>query len=411
MIPRILHGRHYRTGEPVLVHHEAGIITRIEPGPAGPRPLTWLAPSLVDLQVNGFAGVDFQRDDLATADLEVAARALAQAGCGRFLLTLITDTWPGLLRRLARLREARCRSALLRQGIIGWHIEGPFLSAEPGYHGAHSPACMLDPTCELLAELRETAGTDRLLITLAPERPGATNAIRCAVGLGIRVSLGHTNAPADILDAAFTAGATGFTHLGNACPQVLDRHDNILFRVVDSLTRGPEQTAPGFDPARCLVSVIPDGIHVSPSLFRLLHHLPWRCELGYVSDAMAAAAAPPGIVTLGSMRLEVGGDGIVRQPGHRNFAGSALRPIDGVMRAAAMLDAPWTRAWDRFSVIPSAWMGMRHGLEPGCPADLCLLDEAPHPVNAVTQQISSLRVRTLLAGGQELEQTVNHGGY
>jgi N-acetylglucosamine-6-phosphate deacetylase len=409
MIPRVLHGRHYRTGEPVLVHHEAGIITRIEPGPAAPRPLPWLAPSLVDLQVNGFAGVDFQRDDVATAELEASARALARAGCGRFLLTLITDTWAVLLRRLARLREVRRRSALLQHGILGWHVEGPFLSAEPAYRGAHNPQCMLDPTHEHLTQLRETAGTDRLLLTLAPERPGAIDAIRCAAVLGIRVSLGHTNAPADLLAAAFAAGATGFTHLGNACPQALDRHDNILFRVIDCLTRNPGQTAPGLEPARCLVSVIPDGIHVSPSLFRLLHHLPWRCKLGYVSDAMAAAAAPPGIVTLGSMRLEVGRDGIVRQPGHSNFAGSALRPIDGVLRAAAMLGAPWAQAWDRFSTIPAAWMGVPHGLQPGCPADLCLLDETPDPATAAAPEGSSLSVRTLLAGGQELEQPMNHG--
>jgi N-acetylglucosamine-6-phosphate deacetylase len=408
MAPRILHGRNYRTGEPVLLHHEAGLITRIEPGPAGPRPLPWLAPSLFDLQVNGFAGVDFQRDDVADTDLESAALALAGAGCGRFLLTLITDTWPILLRRLARLREARLRSALLRQCIAGWHIEGPFLSDQPGYHGAHSPGCMLNPTPGHLAELRETAGTERLLLTLAPERSGAIDAIRSAVSLGIRVSLGHTNAPTEVLEKAFAAGAAGFTHLGNACPQALDRHDNILFRVIDALACSQDQIPAGIDPSRCLVTIIPDGIHVSPPLFRLLHHLPWRCHLGYVSDAMAAASAPRGITTLGSIRLEVGSDGIVRQPGHSNFAGSALRPIDGVLRAAAMLDAPWSQTWDRFSVIPASWMGIAHGLQPGCPADLCILDDTAVAADADDRRRPSLTLRTLLARGQELEQAAGH---
>jgi len=267
---------------------------------------------------------------------------------------------------------------------------------------------MLDPAPGHLAELRETVGTERLLLTLAPERTGAIDVIRRAVSLGIRVSLGHTNAPAEVLAKAFAAGATGFTHLGNACPQTLDRHDNILFRVIDALAGNQGQIPAGIDPSQCLVSIIPDGIHVSPPLFRLFHHLPWRCQLGYVSDAMAAASAPRGVTTLGSIRLEVGSDGIVRQPGHSNFAGSALRPIDGVLRAAAMLGAPWAQAWDRFSVIPAAWMGIPHGLQPGCPADLCLLDETAVPADADVRPRPSLTLRTLLARGQELEQAVGH---
>src|SRR5262249_3317980 len=149
----------------------------------------------------------------------VAIEQLRLAGCGRFLLTLITDEWPRLIARLRHLRELRERSSEIRSAIAGWHIEGPFLSAEPGFRGAHNPSCMIDPMPEHILELREVVGRDPLLITVAPERPGALDAIRLAVSLGIKVSLGHTNASTEILNLATKAGATGFTHLGNGCPQ------------------------------------------------------------------------------------------------------------------------------------------------------------------------------------------------
>jgi len=219
---------------------------------------------------------------------------------------------------------------------------------------------MPDPTTTHIRELRAAAGTDPLLFTIAPERTGALSAIRLAVELGFRVSLGHTNASAELLDLACQAGATAFTHLGNACPQLLDRHDNILWRVLD---------LPALH-----VSLIPDAIHVAPSLFRLLHRALDPARIHYVSDATAAAAAPPGTYSIGQIQIQVGHDQIVRQPGKSNFAGSALRPIDGVFRAARMLGKSWREVWDAFSVRPARFAGLNTGLDLGAPADFCLLD-------------------------------------
>ena len=364
--------RHYATGEPVRVSWRQGIITRIEVAPALAELDVWLAPTLVDLQVNGFAGVDFQRDHLTVEQLLAATRALRAAGCTRFLLTLVTDEWPKLTARLRRLRKLRSASGELQHAIAGWHIEGPFLSGEPGFHGAHNPALMLDPAPEHIGELRAIADTDPLLLTMAPERKGALEAIARAKSLGVKVSLGHTNASADILQRAVAAGATGFTHLGNACPQQLDRHDNILWRALDT---------PGLT-----ISLIPDQIHVSPALFRLVHNALSREAIYYTTDAMAAAGAPPGRYTLGALEVEVGAEQIVRQPSQNNYAGSALRPIDGVMRASQMLGCDWRRVWDSFSVCPSGFMGIRHGLTMSGPADFCLVqtDDAG--------QLQSLRV-------------------
>ncbi len=374
-------GKHYATGQLIRLRWENGKITemaRVEAGRSATGATSsetgaassaivstadvWIAPGLFDAQVNGYGGVDFQQDDLKVGDLVSAARQLRNAGCTRFLLTLITDEWTKLMGRLRHLRELREQSAELQAAIAGWHIEGPFLSTEPGFHGAHDPALMCDPTPQHIGELRSITENDPLLLTLAPERPGAIEVIEDAVLRGIKISLGHTNASAEILLRAVRAGASSFTHLANGCPRELDRHDNILWRV--------------FETPDLMVSLIPDRIHVSPGLFRVLHRnlvLGW---IYYVSDAMSAAGMAPGRYKLGKLELEVGMDQVVRQPGKPLFAGSALRPIDGVFRAAEMLSWPWQQAWPRFSEVPARLMGLRNELEMGGRADFCVVKVA-----------------------------------
>ncbi len=353
--------RHYLSQRPVRVTCRNGRIASIEHLAEATPTDHWIAPGLLDLQINGYAGVDFQAGVVSLDGLLTAARGLRRAGCTRFLATLVTDAWERMLDKLERLRALRSRSPELTAAIAGWHIEGPFLSEQPGYCGAHDPGRMCDPLPERIRQLRAAAGDDLLLLTLAPERSGAIEAIALAVSLGIRISLGHTDASAERISQAIEAGASGFTHLGNGCPQTLDRHDNILWRILEtrSLT----------------VSMIPDGRHVSPPLFRLAHRLLPSRALVYITDAMAAAGAPPGRYALGEMQLEVGDDQVVRMPGQPYFAGSALRPVDGVWRAAAMTRTPWPRAWWRFSQRPAQWLGLRGGLAVGQRADFCLLKQ------------------------------------
>lgn len=350
---------HYRTREPVRVRWLTGIISEVVAAPKPPMENIWIAAPLFDLQVNGFGGVDFQQDDLSARQMLLAVNQLRLAGCLRFLPTLITDEWAKMTTRLRRLVAMRAEWPELQVAISGWHIEGPFLSAEPGFHGAHNPIWMCDPTPERISELRAIARDDPLLITVSPERKGALEAIRFAVSLGVKVSLGHTNAPLEALRQAVEAGAAGFTHLGNGCPRELDRHDNILWRVFET---------PGL-----LASLIPDRIHVSPPLFRLVHRVLRPDLIYYTSDAMAAAGSAPGRYKLGPLELEVGPDQIVRQPGKQLFAGSALRPIDGVFRAAEMLGCDWQEAWSRFSDAPARFIGVGNDIAPGQRANFCLL--------------------------------------
>lgn len=364
---------YYTTREPVRVTWREGKILSLTKTEEQPATNLWLAPALVDLQINGYGGVDFQRDGLSLEQLLRASRALRRDGCGKFFFTLITDEWPKMLARLEHARRLRAQSPELQDALAGWHMEGPFLSEQRGFCGAHNPARMIDPTPEHLHALRAVTGHDPVLLTLAPERAGAIDAIRLARALGMTVSLGHTDASAEVLRAAVEAGATGFTHLGNGCPRELDRHDNILWRIADEPRLG--------------ASLIPDGLHVSPAPFRLLHRLLDAGRLiYYTTDAMAAAGAGPGRYTLGELEVEVGADQVVRQPGRTNFAGSALTPFEGVFRAAKMLNGPWQECWRRFSEAPAQWVGLRNEIRVDEPAAFCLitLDEHGQPIDVQT---------------------------
>ena len=351
-----------RTGRPVRLACADDKIKALEPLAAGASGLPLLLPPLVDIQINGFAGVDFQNDTCTRADFERAATGLASAACGRFLLTLITDRWDRMLARLKNYRALRASSPQLTRRISGWHMEGPFMSPTPGFHGAHPPEFMVAPTAARLRELKALTGADPVLITLAPEWAEAPEAIRCARALGFRVWLGHTDATPAQLAAAIAAGAEGLTHVGNGCPPTWDRHDNITFRVLDE--------------ARLRVSIIPDRIHVSPMLFRLFHRALDEARICYTTDAISAGGAGPGIFPLANMKVEVGADGIVRQPGKANYAGSSLAPLEGIRRAAEMLRRPPQSVWNFFSTQPALFVGLAPALVAGAPADFCLLHES-----------------------------------
>ncbi|MDP8243826.1 MAG: hypothetical protein P9L94_07075 [Candidatus Hinthialibacter antarcticus] len=290
-----------------------------------------VGPALFDPQVNGFAGVDFMNPHLSFDDLERATLELRKAGCFHSLLTLITAAPEFLEAQFKTIHTYIEQSPLLRESILGFHLEGPFLSSEAGYIGAHPPQHTCGPDWDMFQRLQEAAGGMIRLVTLAPERSGSADFIRRAVGENILVSLGHTDAGIDDLQRAVDAGAHMFTHLGNGCPAQMHRHDNIIQRVLSL----PE----------LMVSIIPDGIHVPPWVLKS-----WVDYLGadrvvFTTDAMSAAGAPPGRYTLGAVEVEVGEDRVVRLPGTNNFAGSSLTPVEGLRNAINFAGLPPAAAW------------------------------------------------------------------
>jgi N-acetylglucosamine-6-phosphate deacetylase len=352
--------RHYKTRQPVRVRWQDGIFSAAGTAETAPENV-WLAPTLTDLQVNGYGAVSFQEPDISQDDLLKAVRALQRDACGQCLFTLVTNEWSAILNQVRHVRKLRAQSPELNAALPGFHIEGPFMSPVPGFVGAHSPELMLSPTPEHICQLREACGDDPVLLTVAPERDGVLEAIKLAVSLGITVSLGHTNASYETIQQAIKNGARSYTHFGNGCPQALDRHDNILWRVLN--TQGLS------------VGLIVDNIHVSPMLLKIFHRLLDTSKVWYTTDAVSPAGALPGTYYFGKTAFVVGADQVVKEPGKTNFAGSALRPIEGVFRAAEMLDCPWQTAWERFSDQPRALMKMDvNQLQSGKPANFCVID-------------------------------------
>ena len=354
-------GRELETDSLVRVSWLEGCVTQKEVLEDDGKTYPWIAPSLFDLQVNGFGGVDFQSSTLTLEALKRSVAALKAHGCGGCLVTLITDDWESMLSKLRRLVSFRDACPELRQFILGWHLEGPFLSSEEGFRGAHPAVMMRDPDSEVIPSVLSITGDAPVLMTLAPERPGAIPMIKDAVAQGIRISLGHSAASLSDVQAAIDAGARGITHFGNGSPQLWQRHDNWFWTVSD---------------CRDLhVGLIPDGIHLPGPVFRGMHRiLTGRNQIYYTTDAMSAAGAGCGRFSLAGHLLEVGEDQVVRQPGQANFAGSALCPLDGVIRASSMLGEGWRLVWDRFSRVPASFMGIEWKITEGALVNFCAID-------------------------------------
>ncbi len=264
-----------------------------------------------DLQVNGYAGVDFNGDDLDAAGLHRACQQLERDGTAGLLATIITDHLPAMAARLRKLVELREKDDLARRLIVGLHIEGPFLSPADGYRGAH-PADAIRPANadDMLRLLDAGAGLVRL-VTLAPEQDEGARVVRLLADRGIAVSAGHTNASLDQLRRACDAGLSLFTHLGNGCPMQMHRHDNIIQRAL-SLHE------------RLTCCFIADGVHVPfMALGNYLRSAGLeRCVV--VSDAMAAAGLGPGRHRLARWEVEVGEDGAAWAPDRSHLVGSAM---------------------------------------------------------------------------------------
>ena len=280
-------------------------------------------PRLFDFQVNGFAGVDFQADELTQRDMEQAALALRRHGVAAILVTLITDEIDAHCRRLANLEKLCAASPLISEVVAGYHIEGPWLSPEPGYRGAHPADPMHAPSLGEFERMQAAANGRIRLITLAPEWPGSAECIAAMTRVGVHISLGHTNASEVQIDEAIRAGARFVTHLGNGTPLQLHRHDNVVQRLLarDEL----------------IACLIPDGVHLPPFVLRNFFRAKPRGKVLFTTDAMAGAGAGPGTYRIGRLEIEVGPDGIARQPGGQGFAGSTLTPDEGVRRCANYL--------------------------------------------------------------------------
>jgi N-acetylglucosamine-6-phosphate deacetylase len=246
----------------------------------------------VDLQVNGYAEVDFNSDHLEVEQVAAVCRGLRDDGVAGILATVITADVDAMCRRMANIVRVRSEDSSIADMIWGIHMEGPFFNEQPGYIGAHPAEFARPADLDTVKRLLDAAGGLVRIVTLAPERDADCQVTRFLADMGVRVSAGHCNPTLDELRASIDAGLTMFTHLGNGCPGLLPRHDNIIQRAL-SLSD------------QLFISFIADGVHVP--FVALKNYL--KC-CGFeraliVTDAICGAGLGPGEYSLGDRRVIV----------------------------------------------------------------------------------------------------------
>jgi N-acetylglucosamine-6-phosphate deacetylase len=296
-------------------------------------------PGFFDLQVNGFAGVDFNDPDAADEDVLMVTEKLRATGVTAFLPTLITSS-------LDRFR--RCANKMLRlkpASVVGFHMEGPYISSEDGPRGAHPRGHVTSASIEDFSRRQEAAEGKILLVTLAPEVPGAIRLVEHLVNAGIRVAIGHSAATPEQIWDAVKAGATLSTHLGNGCHLQMPRHPNLIW----------EQLAND----NLYASLIVDGHHLPPSTVKSMIHAKGIKRIILTTDAMAAAGCGPGNFQLNGETVSVSTDGRVSPPGKPWLAGSSLTMNRAVANTAKFTNLPLETVWDMASFQPAAYFGLK----------------------------------------------------
>lgn len=299
----------------------------------------------LDLQVNGYAGVDFNSDDLNDEQLLAACAQLRRDGVDGILATVISDQLDAKCRRLDRIAEICDRQPEARQMVWGIHIEGPFLNETPGYVGAHPVSAMRTAEPDAMERLLDAAGGLTRLVTLAPERDPGLKTTRMLADRKIVVSAGHSDASLDELKAAIDAGLSMFTHLGNGCPLTMHRHDNIIQRVLSLADR-------------LWVCFIADGVHVPFVALKNYLKVVGPDHAIVVTDAIAAAGMGPGVHQLAGQRVEVDENLATWAADRSHLVGSAMTMPQAVENLRTKLEYDKATVAKLTSVNPRRALGV-----------------------------------------------------
>ncbi|MBW8481700.1 N-acetylglucosamine-6-phosphate deacetylase [Actinomadura parmotrematis] len=313
----------------------------------------YVVPGFVDMHVHGGAGASYQSG--VADDARRAAAFHLSRGTTTTVASLVTGTPEELRAAVA------CLAPLAAEGVVaGVHLEGPYLAR--ARCGAHDPDLLRAPDPAEFAALADLAGGHLRMITIAPELPGALDLVRAAAARGVLAAVGHTEATAATVRAAFDAGARAATHLFNAMRPLHHREG------------GPVAAALA-DP-RVTVELIGDGMHVAADVAALVFAAAGADRVALVTDAMAAAGLGDGDYRLGVMDVAVRG-GRATLAGGTSMAGSTITLADA-FRRAVRAGVPLPDAARAASLTPARALGLdgRIGtLEPGKRADLVVLEE------------------------------------
>lgn len=270
---------------------------------------------LIDLQVNGYMGVDFSSPDLSEFDFVRACEKMIKHGVTAFLPTLITSSEKIYQKNLPLIARVSDRSEF-KKHILGIHAEGPFISKLPGVVGAHNPQCTRKPDIDFLNKMQDWACGKIRVLTIAAELPGAAKLCEHASKIGITVFLGHQDAQLSDLEKLAKAGAKAITHLGNGLPNTINRHNNILFY--------------GLACEKLAATIITDGHHLPAHLIKTIIRVKGIENIIVISDASPLAGLPPKkYKTLGN-EVVLEENGYLHNPKKKCMVGSSSTMVECV---------------------------------------------------------------------------------
>lgn len=337
-----------------------------------------LAPGFIDLQINGYDGVDFNNSGTTPARISQATRALWKTGVTSFCPTIITGSDDHTKACISNLLRAIDEYPEVGEATAGLHIEGPYISPEDGPRGAHPRQHVRPPDWNEFESWQRLAGGLIRIVTLSPEWPESIDFIERAVESGVIAAIGHTSATPDQIAAAVGAGAGLSTHLGNGSHAKIDRHPNYIW----------EQLASD----DLWASFIVDGHHLPPSVVKCFLRSKTIDRSILVTDAIAAAGLPPGNYKLGDVDVEVTSERKVCLPGTPYLAGSVLEMHDAIGKTVRFSDATLDDAIRMATLNPAALLG-RAGwtgsIETGKRADLTLFqwDESNYSLDIIATMV------------------------
>ncbi len=311
-------GLFYLDGKPVSIEVVDGYISRITPKNKLDDPElsdVYVAPGLIDNQINGYVSVGFSSPGLTVEGVRKATHALWKVGVTTYLPTVITSSHDRLMENFTVLARA-AQEPDIGLSVPGFHLEGPYISPEDGYRGAHHRPWVRPPDWQEFLAVYEAADQKILQVTLAPEIEGAIDFIHRCVDRGIVAGLGHHNAPADIIKQACDAGATVSTHLGNGCANMIHRHDNPLW--------------PQLADDRLIASIIVDGFHLRPEEVQVFYKVKGPERTVLISDMVKLAGMPPGEYSYDNRDVVLTPEGMIKFPAQNVLAGASLPISIGV---------------------------------------------------------------------------------
>jgi len=376
----IVRGIHYRTREFIELEINEGKICSIKSLTERINEDTpIIGPGLVDLQINGFKGYDFNTLPLTIQQVKEITEALWSEGVTTYFPTIITNSDEAIEEALTVISEACSSYPLVEKTIAGIHVEGPFISPEDGPRGAHSKNYVKAPNWEVFARWQEAAGGRIKIVTISPEWTGSVEFIKKCVQSGVTVSIGHTAATPEQIREASSAGATMSTHLGNGAHLMIPRHPNYIWEqlATDELTT-------------CLIA---DGFHLPNSFLKVAMKAKGE-NVMLVSDAVYLSGLAPG-----KYETHIGGKVVLTPEGKLHtadnpkiLAGSAQMLKHGIGHLVKSKLASLDLAWEMSSIRPASFMDL--------PSKVGLVECASADIVIFSCQENNITIHTTYKDGQ-----------